>query len=124
LDIPDELVVVLNECNLTTTSSIEKCVHAASELYKVLHSGAPDDFRRIRACDEQRIFLANLKQNFCKKCVENIKNKIDAIVSKGHQSTVITTLSSHRSISNELKPLKAVIPYLVHSQINDVKNVN
>jgi hypothetical protein len=136
----DDYVRVLAECDLKSKSKIDKCVKAAKALLRTIESNVPAGLNKMKAYEEQKKFLENLKFKFGSTCAQHIKNAIGVAVNRHIEANAIVDnslkdLPSHRLIYDELIQYKELMPWLAQSGVfgseqnrvkfhyDDVKNV-
>jgi hypothetical protein len=122
LDLSDDYIKVLTECDLKTKLKVDKCVKAANVLLKTIDSDIPTGLTKMKAFEEQKKFLENLKFKFGLACATHIKNAIGLAVNKHLESYVLNEnslkeLPSHNIIHTELYQFKDLIPWLAQSGV-------
>jgi hypothetical protein len=122
LDLSDEYTKILSECDLKSKSKIDKCVKAATVLLKTIDSDIPAGLTKMKAFEEQKKFLENLKFKFGNACATYIKNAIGLAVNRHLESYVLNEnslkeLPSHHLIHNELIQFKELMPWLAKSGV-------
>jgi hypothetical protein len=132
LDLTDDHIRILNECDLTVQFKVDKCVQAANLLIKSIDSNVPVGLMKMKAFEDQKKFLENLKLKFSASASAFIKSTIQRKFSD-HLKTYnifegsLNYLPSHKQIYDELIIYKEVIPWLYKSciyynQHNNMKN--
>ena len=137
----EEDLRVLRDCELKTSVKVNKCVKAANLLLNALSSNLPSGLTKMKAFDEQKMQLEDLKKRFCESSSSYIKNSITFLFNQ-HSSNLqnkltdnsLVTLPPHKSIFDELIMFKELIPWLYNACIglnsqqpnkfDEVKNVS
>jgi hypothetical protein len=121
---------VLSECDLKTRPKIDKCVKAANVLLNTIDADIPTGLTKLKAFEEQKKFLENLKFKFGNACATYIKNTIGLVVNKHLESYLLSEnslkeLPSHSIIHSELIQFKDLMPWLAKSGVffNDQNRV-
>ncbi len=76
LDLTDDHIRTLNECDLSVQFKIDKCVQAANLLIKSIDSNVPVGLMKMKAFEDQNKFLENLKLKFSASASAFIKSTI------------------------------------------------
>lgn len=121
LDISDDEVRLLKECDLTSTTKINKCVKAANSLLKSIDSTVFNSgLMKMKAYEEQKRYLENLKLTFSSASSSHIKNSIMHSFNQhsNNYKEVENKLPPHKAIFDHLIMFKDLIPLLHKSSVN------
>lgn len=121
LDVSEDEIRVLKECDLTTSVKINKCVKAANSLLKSIDSASvPPGLMKMKAFEEQKRYLENLKQVFSTTSTTYIKNSIASSFNQHSNlyKEIENKLPSHKGIYDQLIMFKDLVPWLHKSSVN------
>ena len=90
----EEDLRVLRDCELKTSVKVNKCVKAANLLLNALSSNLPSGLTKMKAFDEQKMQLEDLKKRFCESSSSYIKNSITFLFNQ-HSSNLQNKLTDN-----------------------------
>lgn len=81
LEFSSEQYSILNECDLSSSRKIDRCVTAANQLLDVIEANLPLGLKKMRAYEDQINSLERIKFKFCNDSYNHLKNVIAHSVS-------------------------------------------